>query len=399
MSLRSQLLTLSMAALGALLVFHLLHRQLLGVLPAQGASDEVIAALLRSQEDLKRLARADAAHRDDYHARFEALQSLSNRLRIVSHNRERIASRQQALVLASVLVTIVVFGATLLVGARRDARRLRRVRQALASLAGGERGLRLADQGRDHIGAVARMIEDASDAIARDRQRLASLRHLASWQEAARRQAHELRTPLTVARLELERLAAALGDAPAEPALRSVEELRSELRRIGDFVQRFASFARLPEPDRQPLDLRELLREFLATFGDAWAGVRLEAALPAMACSVRVDRAMMRQVLVNLCDNSARAMAGRPGTIIFSLRPAGDSGWMALDVADDGPGVPADVRERVFEPYVTTAPPGEGVGLGLAISRKILLDHGGDLELVDSTSGATFRVLLPSEAA
>jgi len=65
-------------------------------------------------------------------------------------------------------------------------------------------------------------------------------------------------------------------------------------------------------------------------------------------------------------------------------------------VADDGPGIPEEVRPRVFEPYVTTRQPGEGMGLGLAIAKKILLDHGGDLEvLASSAAGVTFRLSLP----
>jgi C4-dicarboxylate-specific signal transduction histidine kinase len=71
---------------------------------------------------------------------------------------------------------------------------------------------------------------------------------------------------------------------------------------------------------------------------------------------------------------------------------------VALEVADDGPGIPAAVLPRLFEPYATTRRVGEGMGLGLAISRKILLDHGGDLELArTSAAGSVFRLLLPSD--
>lgn len=398
MSLRSQLLTLLLATLGALATFHLLHRQLLGVLPAPGASDEVVAALSRSQADLKQLAGYDPAHRDAYHARFEALQALANRLRIVDHNREAIAERQEALVLGAGIAALVAFGLTLLAGARRDARRLRRIGEALEGLAAGERGLRLADRGRDHIGVIARMIERTSDVIARQRQRLASLRHLASWQEAARRQAHELRTPLTVARLELDRLRAELARGPCtESAGRSLAEAGGELRRVEQLVQRFATFARLPQPDPRREDVGQLVRDFTATFADAWPGLRLEAEGREAGCTACLDRAMIRQVLVNLCDNAARALAGRPGTVRLTVHVDEPAGVLALDVADDGPGVPAEVRARVFQPYVTTSAPGQGMGLGLAISRKILLDHGGDLELLDTTHGATFRLTLPRE--
>jgi signal transduction histidine kinase len=319
-------------------------------------------------------------------------------MRIVDHNREEIAARQRTLVLAAGAAALLAFGAALLVGARRDARRLTRVGDALEELASGALDIRVADRGRDHIGAVARMIERASEAVGRDRQRLASLRHLEAWQEGARRQAHELRTPLTVVRLELDRLEEAGVAVGPSPALeRSLAEVRAEVRRLEERVQRFATFARLPVPCREVQDLRELLGDFACTFADAWPGLGLATRLPEAACPAAVDRGMIREVLVNLCENSHRALAGAPGTVTFDVHRAEGSNWVHVDVADDGPGVARDVRGRVFEPYVTTAAPGQGMGLGLSICRKILLDHGGDLELLESAPGATFRLLLPAE--
>jgi signal transduction histidine kinase len=71
-----------------------------------------------------------------------------------------------------------------------------------------------------------------------------------------------------------------------------------------------------------------------------------------------------------------------------------------VDVTDNGPGVPREVRPRLFEPYATNRSVGEGMGLGLAISRKIMLDHGGDLELVQTAgAGTTFRLVLPAPGA
>lgn len=399
MSLRSQLATLAFATLAALLTFYLLQRQLVGVLPGF-ATAEVVATLEQSQADLRALAQADPTREGEYHARFAAVRGLANRLRIVDHNRAELTARQQALVLGAVAAALVVFGAALLAGARRDSRRLRRIGAALADLAAGRRDIRLADSRRDHIGTIARMIERASDAVARDRQRLESLRHLEAWQEAARRQSHELRTPLTVARLELERAQEGVRtNATAADLSRALAEVRQEIQRLQELVQRFASFAKLPAPDLRHHDLRQLVAEFATTFAVAWPELQIDCSLPDVACGVRVDRAMLRQVLVNLCDNSARALAGRRGTVTLALNPAEGVSWQALEVRDDGPGVPDGLRSQVFEPYVSTAEPGNGMGLGLAISRKILLDHGGDLELVPSSVGAAFRLLLPREVS
>jgi len=90
-------------------------------------------------------------------------------------------------------------------------------------------------------------------------------------------------------------------------------------------------------------------------------------------------------------------VAGRAGRIRIEARH--EPGRAAVLVRDNGGGVPVDIHERLFKPYVTTSPPGEGQGLGLAISRKIMLEHGGDLELLKtSPAGTTFHLWLPLPA-
>jgi C4-dicarboxylate-specific signal transduction histidine kinase len=101
---------------------------------------------------------------------------------------------------------------------------------------------------------------------------------------------------------------------------------------------------------------------------------------------------MLRQVLVNLCSNSAMAIDGE-GSVTFAVARRG--GRVTLDVIDSGGGIPDTLRASVFDPYVTTRRTGEGMGLGLSISRKIMIDHGGDLQLAaTSTSGTAFRLIL-----
>jgi nitrogen fixation/metabolism regulation signal transduction histidine kinase len=287
----------------------------------------------------------------------------------------------------------------------RLAPRLARLREALTDLARGRTNIRLAESGSDPIGRIAAMIESTSRIMATDRQRLASLENLAVWQEAARRHAHEMRTPLTGARLELTRahdlaaqLSVADGAAPSfaqdTTAIRcSTESAIQELDRLAAFSRAFTSFARLPKPERLAQDLGALLQEFTATFGSAWPNLSLDFSAPE-GLVIMVDREMLRQVLVNLCDNSSLALGDRAGKV--NLSAGADDDHVHLEVADDGPGVSESIRSRVFEPYTTTRTVGEGMGLGLAISRKILLDHGGDLELLATDHrGATFRLTFP----
>ncbi len=240
------------------------------------------------------------------------------------------------------------------------------------------------------------MVAEASRLVVRDRRRLAALQSLAAWQETARRVLHEVRTPLTSARLGLERAESLLHDGRQGGVTATLAQVRADVDRLGQLTGQFAGFARLAPPRLEPIELRSFLGEYAATFGEAWPKLRLTVDPASRTCSVRADRGLLRQVLTNLCENAARALGDCAGGISLTVRTTG--GHAIVDVTDDGPGMPEAIRERVFEPYVTTAPAGEGLGLGLAISRKILLDHGGELEVVTTGPGGTvFRLTLPLE--
>jgi len=398
--LRASLVGLVLMATVAAVLFHLFQRQLSGTLFAFSVHPEVLAELEASLEDQRRLARLDPEHEAAYRRRFEELSTLDHRLQVLRHAREDLVRRyEQILLVAFAAIAVVVAGAW---GwrQRRQANRLARLRDALADLAGGLTDIEIGERGRDIIGRIAAMVETTSRRMARDRRRLAALTNLSAWQEAARRHAHEMRAPLTGARLELERLDGLLERehlAQGETIRQASQGARQELERLGTFTRQFTSFARLPRPQARELDLVALLEELVATFASAWPNLRLELEPCAEPARVAADRDMLRQVLVNLCDNSSQALGERPGAVRLVPRILGPrGGQVALDVRDDGPGVDETVRARLFEPYTTTRRIGEGMGLGLAISKKILLDHDGDLELLaTSPQGTTFRLTLP----
>lgn len=405
MKLWTSLLSVIVLVVGAALVFNLFQRQLSGASFAFGAPAEVLTELQASLADQRQLARLDPESEATYRARFDALETTVHRLQILEHNRERLTRRYELILLAVFIASVVLVAGAYAWRQSRQAPRLARLQAALTDLAQGHTDIRLNDSGRGTIGRIAAMIESTSRLMARDRQRLAALENLAAWQEAARRHAHEMRTPLTSARLELTRIqdltAPASSPDATEPGpaqdLHSVhqaaESAVQELDRLGDFSRAFTSFARLPRPEIRSQDLGALLEEFTATFGSAWPNLRLNLSAP-RGLVVKVDREMFRQVLVNLCDNSSLALGDRDGAVTLSADA--DDAHVYLTVADDGPGIEEGIRARVFEPYTTTRTIGEGMGLGLAISRKILLDHHGDLEVLDTDRpGAVFRLTLP----
>ena len=373
----------------------LVDRALAGAWFRLGVSPEVTSALERSLEDQKQLARLDPAAERAYRRRFEATQRLVQYLHILEHNRETIVRRWELIVFATLGVVLAAAGGLHVARQSRLDARIERLRLALVALSAGQEDLAIGDRRRDTLGRIASMIEETSRAMARDRKRLAYLQNLSAWQETARRHAHEMKTPLTAARLELERLSRLVeGNDEAGRVAVSVGE---ELSRLGRFTQQFTSFARLPQPRLERHEVGRFLAEVVSTFGAAWGGMTLRLVPPERELYALLDRDMLRQALVNLCDNSAlalRAAGGEAGTV--TLRVGASERAVSIDVEDDGPGIPAAVRSRIFEPYVTTRKIGEGMGLGLAIARKLLLDHDGDLELLrTSPSGTVFRLTLP----
>ncbi len=384
-------------AVAAAILFDFLQTRLSGPLLAVSVHPEIVTRLEESLADQRELARRDPEHEALYRERFASIETLVRHLHVLDHNRDRIARRYQQVTLGVFAGLAVVVAGAFVWRQNRHEARLERFRQALGALAAGRTDVELGERRRDTLGRIAGMIEQTSRLMARDRRRLASLRNLSAWQEAARRHAHEMRTPLTGARLELTRLTGLLEAESLEHAKeihQAAVSTGQELERLGAFAKQFTSFARLPHPEKKTQDLEELLHEFVTTFESAWRNLELGFTRPPSAVEAEVDRDMLRQVLVNLCDNSSLALGDRKGRVELDAALEGES--VVVRVSDDGPGIADEVRSRLFEPYTTTRGVGEGMGLGLAISRKILLDHDGDLELLaDGAPGARFQLTFP----
>lgn len=204
--------------------------------------------------------------------------------------------------------------------------------------------------------------------------------------------AHEVRNPLNAVSMGLQRLGAEFRPEPAEAYARFVDLMQGEVRRLNAIVEQFIALARpLPlKPDRFPLE--ELLRELVALVEAeaAQAGVTVRLIPPSSLPPLVADRDHLKQVLLNLMLNAVQAMT-TGGTLTLSADAARDR--LTLTVADNGPGIAADVLPRIFDPYFTTKP--GGLGLGLTIARRIVEAHGGALTVDSDGRGTRFHVSLP----
>jgi CheY-like chemotaxis protein len=195
---------------------------------------------------------------------------------------------------------------------------------------------------------------------------------------------------------------------PTLPAdLRTQADLLvQEANRTRVIVQNLLDFAGQRPPERIRTDLRPLVESVLGLQAYVLSRnrVSVELDLPSDLPQLSVDRSQLQQVLINLTFNSAQAIkaAGRPGTIRIAAQRIAAPGdeRVQIVVADDGPGIPAEIESRLFVPFVTTKEPGEGTGLGLSVSFGIVTGHGGTLRHEpNAAGGATFVIELPVEAA
>src|SRR5262249_46076097 len=154
-----------------------------------------------------------------------------------------------------------------------------------------------------------------------------------------------------------------------------------EVDRLTAITEEYLAFARLPKPRLQPESANQVV-EALATFVRedlASRGVALEVHLASDLPRAMLDEGQIRQSLLNLVRNAAEALGGNGGGTVSLSTRAGEPGRVEIEVADDGPGIPADVQARLFDPFFSTKE--GGTGLGLALTHQIVHDHGGDIQV------------------
>lgn len=222
--------------------------------------------------------------------------------------------------------------------------------------------------------------------------------------------AHEIKNPLNAILLRLDLLRARMeaGEEPSELA-GEIDVLAKEVVRLDRVVKTFLDFSRPVEVTLADLDLKTLVQEvvdFIRPQADA-AGIQVEAVLTGEAAPMRGDEDLLKQALLNLVTNAVEAMqSGKSGApvgskLAISLQSSrdedGEDCW-ALEISDNGPGIPENKRDKVFQLYFTTKEKGSGIGLAMTY-RAVQLHNGTISFRTESGQGTAFRIELPATVA
>ncbi len=219
----------------------------------------------------------------------------------------------------------------------------------------------------------------------------------AAWADVVRRIAHEIKNPLTPIQLSAERLKkrylAQVGTDKDTFEL-CTDTIIRHVGEIGQMVDEFSSFARMPQPSMAVKDLAQLVRTAVVLPQTAYPYISLTIDMPDEPAWISCDATQVRQAISNVLKNAVEAIDAKTGSSrekgagAISVRVFTQGGEHALEVIDNGIGLPEDeVRQRLTEPYITTR--AKGTGLGLAIVWKILEDHRGRLIMEDAPNGGT----------
>ena len=237
------------------------------------------------------------------------------------------------------------------------------------------------------------VFEDLSDLLKAQKQ--------TAWREVARRVAHEIKNPLTPISLSAERIRRHL-DRSASPDTTSLQIVRdcaetiaSSVQTVRTLVDEFSTLARFPASQPEPADINTIVQTTLNMFNGRLDGITVHTDLALDLPQVNADPEALKRALANLVDNAAEAVHDsllREIQICTALVASRDA--VEIDIADSGPGVTQELKERLFLPYFSTKK--RGTGLGLAIVSRIIEDHRGSIRVEENKpTGARFIIELP----
>jgi two-component system nitrogen regulation sensor histidine kinase NtrY len=329
-------------------------------------------------------------------------QQLMGILLVGSSRRPLIELQRQVISTAMLVggIGILISVLTSLWFAARVTRPVVSLAEAARRVAAGDLAAKVEVESSDELGELAVSFNRMTEDLAQQKDRTLQAERVAAWRELARRLAHELKNPLFPLQVTVENLMRAKQKSPEmfeEVFHEGTATLLAEINNLKTIIARFSEFSRMPQPQRQPTQVNEVVRSVLRVFqaqlqdnkNQIAVSLELAEALP----EISADPDLLHRALQNLVLNAIDAMP-EGGELTIRTTTLGDR--IEIAVSDTGSGLTQEECGRLFTPYYTTKQ--HGTGLGLAIVQSVVSDHGGKIS-VESTKeqGTTFRIELPCE--
>jgi two-component system nitrogen regulation sensor histidine kinase NtrY len=216
-----------------------------------------------------------------------------------------------------------------------------------------------------------------------------------TWQDVARKIAHEIKNPLTPIKLSTERMIKKWErkDADFEKVFqRSTQTIVKEVDGLKRLVDEFSKFGRMPEILKTPTHIPSVIDEVVNLYQD-FKDIRIDVSIPDNPPALDVDGEQFKRVMINIFDNAIQAMKNK-GSIKVSCNFDMPSNRTFIEIADNGPGIRDEDREKLFLPHFSTKK--DGTGLGLAIANRIIKEHNGYIRARDNNpNGTVFTIEIP----
>jgi signal transduction histidine kinase len=255
--------------------------------------------------------------------------------------------------------------------------------------------VRIPETSRDELGLLARTFNQMCESIESARTELIRREQIHAAGRLAASIAHDLRNPLSAVSGGAEMIAEM--DLPPEQAKRAARNVHAAAMRMQQMLEELSQSVRKKSAVRTEEDLERLLASAVESQQSKLDERKVALSIRVSErMSAAIERSRVERVIINLISNAIEAMKDRSGDGQIRIEARRSGNKAEIDVRDNGPGIPDGIRASLFQPFVTQGKK-NGLGLGLALSRQTLLDHGGDLEAiyVEGEPGAWFRLTLP----
>jgi two-component system nitrogen regulation sensor histidine kinase NtrY len=321
---------------------------------------------------------------------------------LVGNSRRPLIELQRRIVSTALLVGgagIIVAVLTSLWFAARVTRPVVSLAEAARRVAAGDLNAKVEVESSDELGELAESFNRMTEDLVQQKDRTLQAERVAAWRELARRLAHELKNPLFPLQVTVENLVRAKQKSPElfdEVFHESTATLLAEINNLKTIIGRFSEFSKMPQPQRQPVQVNDVVRSVLRVFQAQFEKqnqISVHTALAGTLPEISADPDLLHRALQNLVLNAIDAMP-QGGDLTIRTATLGDR--IEISVSDTGSGLTQEECGRLFTPYYTTKQ--HGTGLGLAIVQSVVSDHGGKIS-VQSTKeeGTTFTIELPCE--